>query len=178
MLKKSCSLFILANGLLLGCSTTDLTPKTPRTSPLRSVELYLSRAALGKTEFEQYKLIGKTIYSECGEIRRGRHVAKEQKITSLSTPEFEGLATTAWAIESTPRVELDLVEPGDNDSLFDPGRYEMVIKSENQSEIKTSLDSITAGSNRTEKTLRKLAQELRASSASGFCGNPEFYGIG
>ena len=141
------------------------------------IKLYISRSSLYNTEFEQYTLSGDILFHECGKISNGRHQAGRQGVIKLENLTLEDLAQASAEVnESAMRNKEDLNKSGNNSDLFDPGVFQLEMDGLN-SEIKTSLDSVTAGTGPLERKLRNLAETIRKSAEEKLCGK-EFYGLG
>lgn len=164
---------------LPGCFSESPKPSDPN-QKVTSMELFYSRSSWNETEFEQFQLVGGKLFQECGEIRHGRYLAKEQKIKPLTSESTETLQTrldkiARYMLENSPSFD----DPGDNVGLADPGVFSFRAKyGSDQVEIETSYDSISAPSSYAEKRLKKVVQAVRASAGGILCGNASFYGIG
>lgn len=183
-MKLFSQLFSLA--LLIGCSSTDPHPTitTLEANSSRSIELYLSRASVSKSEFEQFKVTNEHIYVECGKIAGGRQSAQYQELSPLSQVdqnEIHDLTSTIVDFSNSHTLHLD--QAGNSDIFYDPGQF--ILKLEGPSNkilIKTSLDSIASASKTSEDNLKKLAIKLResakkASNSGNLCGNNKFFDL-
>ena len=160
---------------LAGCSSNGIAP-LPADYRANAVELYLSRANLVETEFEQFKTQGNKLFVECGKIRRGRFVPQAQDVFPLDDAELARLNERAWAVSQHLQHGFDT--PGDNSSLIDPGQaYFSIQDNQNRSEIKTTVDAVSSQSSPAETALYSLASSLRKASGGSPCGNRSFYGI-
>ena len=69
-------------------------------------------------------------------------------------------------------------DPGDSDSLIDPGRFSLQIRTDDeQLAVDTSFDSVSTPSTVAERQLRKLVLLVRSAAGGILCGNADFYGI-
>lgn len=168
--------FLLAT---VGCSTAS-PPEAPADFHPSSIELYLSRANLVETEFEQFKAQGSKLFIECGKIRRGRFVPQNQDIFPLSESEQAALYSKAYAVKHFANRDFD--KPGDNSSLIDPGQALVTItvpasQGEEKTSVKTSVDAVSSQISPADTAVYQLASTLRKASGGSPCGNKSFYGI-
>lgn len=141
------------------------------------VELFMSRAHLNDTEFEQYKLGDNTLFSECGSIRRGRFLPQNHEITRLSPEQLKSIHSLAGSIQTNPSKN-QFETPGDNSWLADPGQFTLQIESENgMQKINASLDSISSASTTRERELQAIASQMRQIAGGSPCGNNNFFGL-
>jgi hypothetical protein len=146
----------------------------------QSIELYLSRANLTETDFEQYRISSGKIFRECGQIRRGRFSPQDQNLENIDSETLarlneEGSALMGYLSESEPKFD----QPGKNASLFDPGQLYLTLRfSDATKEIKTSLDSVTSSNAIAQTRIAKLADLIRHAAKNDPCGNRSFYGLG
>lgn len=168
--------------VMFGCSSATIegVPNEITPSEVQSVELFLSRSAMNKTEFEQLKLTSGNLFAECGLIRAGRFYAQSQGLEPLESNDENLIKEKATHLLSLLRENKPQLDgPGNNDSMFDPGQFFLTIEGKNsQTSIKTSLDSISEPTTQSEKTLHDLATTLRGVAGSSLCSNRTFYGIG
>jgi len=185
MIVKLCSrvLNILTAILLLACSSSNIAP--PSDFKIDSMEAYLSRASLERTNFEQFKVIDQDLVRECGEIRRGRHVTGEQDILTISEEDLNVLRQKVWALTTLPDLtNHNWAQSGRNRNLFDPGQLRLsLVHSSGGTNLSTSLDSISEPKGAPEQALLALVESLRSigSKSHGLkahCGYKEFFGIG
>ncbi len=176
------SLFLSLLFVLFGCSsaTIDGVPEHISPTEVRSVELFLSRSSMNKTEFEQLKLTAGNLFAECGQIRAGRFYSESQGLEPLEVSDEQTIKVKATELLALIREnDPQLDGPGNNDSFFDPGQFYLTINGDkSQTSIKTSLDSISEPTTESEKTLHDLATTLRSIAGSSLCSNRTFYGIG
>ncbi|MBX7145227.1 MAG: hypothetical protein K1X79_12300 [Oligoflexia bacterium] len=160
-------------------SPTPPKPTEPNTTPeLRSLELFLSRAHLTGTDFEQYKFDSGTLFSECGSIKRGRFMPEDHSLTELKENLASELAALVQPLAVEKNAAKDLAQSGDNSWLADPGQFQLkVVTSQGESQWKTSLDSISSPTSALEHKLQKLATALRSAASDPHCGNKSFYGV-
>ncbi len=63
------------------------------------------------------------MFSECGQIKRGRHTAKSQELTVLSACAAAELNRAVWKLnQAMRRSKSTFQEPGQSRTMFDPGR--------------------------------------------------------
>lgn len=161
-----------------GCFSSSPPASEALTVGKVGIEVYLSRAALDKVEFEQYRLVGNKLFYECGELKRGRSAPKEQNV---SAPSETSQVVLSNLIDSTVKLETkeQLDAPGNNSDLMDPGKAFFTLDSNGtKREFKTSLDAIEEGSTETAEQLLDIVLYLRGAAKGALCGNIEFYGIG
>ncbi len=177
------ALIVLFTSLLGACSSSaplaphNITPPSGRT-PI--IELFLSRSSMTMTEFEQYKLSSGHLYMECGEVRRGRFIAREQELTPVTNDALAPLhERIADLFASASRTDSTMETPGTNRSLLDPGIFLLSIELEGSGtkNFKTSLDSVANAEQLLTQSLRKLASLIRGLRSEIPCGNDSFYGI-
>jgi hypothetical protein len=85
---------------------------------------------------------------------------------------------TFAAAETSRYLEHSFDSPGDNSSLFDPGQaYLTITTNDTTTQIKTSVDALSAQNSNAETAMYKLASGLRSASGGTVCGNRTFYGI-
>jgi hypothetical protein len=177
--KLSIAVGTLLLSVSAACSSSQ--PLTPDTvvnlTKIQGIELFMSRAHLSDTEFEQYKLGEGTLFSECGSIRRGRFLPQSHEITRLSAEQLKSLHTLAGSIQKKPSKN-QLEAPGDNSWLADPGQFSLLIESEaGAQKINASLDSISSASTTHERELKAIASEMRQLAGGSPCGNNTFFGL-
>jgi len=170
-------LIVLGLATVVGCGATP-TPPPPPPGSVRSIDLFLSRASLFGTEFEQFSLAGDKLFFECGSLERGRFIGRHQGVTELSS---ERLADVASATDAVHRIVVDksptFAEPGTNRSMFDPGQFTLKAELADAAfEVKTSLDTVVNKPSLPEEHLSKLARTLRGAT-SGACATPSFFGL-
>lgn len=179
MRKNSLSLLALLIGSLLSACSSAPAPQADKQSlpQINSLELFLSRAHLAGTEFEQYKLDSGTLFSECGDIRRGRFMPLEHAVMDVQSDTLSELNQLAQPL-ATESARQDLSAAGDNSWLADPGQFQLrLTTSSGIFTWKTSLDSISSPTSAAEHKLMKLASALRLVSESTHCGNKSFFGL-
>ena len=169
---------------LSGCSAAveDLPPAP---AGVLRAEIYLARASLFKAEFEQFKVSANRVYSECGEIRRGRPVPFSQEFVSLDSALADSLQQQLSSVYAAlNRQKPDLPGPGKAEGFADPGQVILSIESENgRVEARTSVDETSAAGGGELLQIRRFAVSVRklvadALGRRALCGNSEFYGIG
>jgi hypothetical protein len=196
MVKKIHSPYLLSNCflsfmlLLQGCSSFSLSsPFKASDHRIKSIEISLSRAALGFTEFEQYKAIPEKMFLECGKIKRGRNTAEDQQIITFGKKSNDQKAiknaANAFLDVYTSKESWNWSEPGVLNDLSDPGVVKIYIRTRQKNyQIETSLDSISNPSGRHEIVLRRLVRTVRGIAVNrvdennGICGNKDFYSVG
>lgn len=175
--------FFFCSALLSGCIFGGSKPAGAPIEP-ESVELYLSRATLVDTDFEQYKLTGSRLFYECGKVQGGRQAPQKQNVIKLDPHELEelyGLATEVAAFANNYELVLD--EPGASRNMFDPGQFLLKLEGQTGSlPIRTSLDSVTTDSKTSTTLLKKLGAALRANvlqniPEQSICGKRKFYDL-
>lgn len=151
----------------------------PEAFAVDGLELYLSRASLMQTDFEQYKLANDQLFFECGEIRRGRHLAKEQSFSPVSETVSAALRSQAWEVlDQTKRARSKFDDPGGTGSMFASGVLKLQIDAgTDRYTVHTSLDSISEPKKGSERAVLKLVEQLRGRASGAHCGAPQFYGI-
>ena len=165
--------------LVAGCSASVEAPPNEPPVAFERVEVFLARAALGATYFEQYQLLPDRLFHECGRIQNGRFVADTQGVTSLTEETRADLSPTlAKAIIALKGTPPRLEEPGDNDSLFDSGQFTLTVQlpGEEQS-LKTSLDEIANANSSYQRAMKAFTEQLRMSANSDLCGKKSFFGF-
>jgi len=165
----------------VGCAATQPGDSSPAQAiNFDAVEIYLSRAnLLGPAEFEQYKVFGEKLYSECGKVMRERHQAEIQNLDELPVARLESIQREAnLVVHALAGSEVSFRKPGLNRNFFDPGQATLhfLVGAEKHS-IETSLDSISEPFSGTEQKVKRLIESVRG-AAQVMCGNKEFFGIG
>ena len=182
MSKPSLLCLLIAAAVCPACSLIrgNSPLEMPADFKLDSLDLYVSRASLGRVEFEQYKLAGRVFFHECGEIKNGRHFAREQEAETLAEENRTAVLQAAWKVRrDLEENSRDFDPPGENASPFDPGKFLLRFEAGGgQSEVKTSLDSITLPDDPNHQQLSELALAIRRSAGQAPCGNRQFYGLG
>jgi hypothetical protein len=145
-----------------------------------SYELYMARASLTGTEYEQYKLLPMGLYHECGLIRRGRSVVTQQGILTLPQSARSEMATLISGLServlSNPPDHMPA--PGNNADMFDPGKYLLTGFVDGKPlSIKTSFDAVVNGGSEMEQVMARLAETARGVSETPPCKNIEFFGL-
>ncbi|RMG44431.1 MAG: hypothetical protein D6719_01875 [Candidatus Dadabacteria bacterium] len=141
----------------------------------------MSRKELSRTPFEQIKLSENTLFKECGNIKRGRFYATEQEVTFVTVTQRDRLDSLAAELRIYLKTHTFRPErPGDNSSLFDPGRLSLSVEYKDGETVsfETSLDSVSNASRGSEKRIKKLVSALRGAAGGILCGRKEFFGIG
>lgn len=181
MSKSKFSLFLLAC-LATGCSIfdSDVVDDSVTTEKV-TVELHLSRTSLTQTEYEQYRFMGDRIYKECGSIKRGRPIVKEQDLIAVNSDDRSEVVKSASNLfkrmKAEPAVSWD--PPGKNVDLFDPGKALLTLHVGNRKiEIRTSISALDEPSDSAAKDAYQLVRNVRRSAGASPCGNRRFYGIG
>lgn len=164
---------------LSGCFFSDVPLSVPPAVNF-SYELYIARASLTGTEYEQYKLLPMGIYQECGLIRRGRSVVGQQGILTLPQSARAEMATLISALSermlSNPPEHMPT--PGTNADMFDPGKFLLTGYADGKPlSIKTSFDAVVNGSSELEQAMARLAETARGVSETPPCKNIEFFGL-
>jgi hypothetical protein len=161
--------------LLAGCSSRAIS-NPPPDFRVESADLFLSRANLNETEFEQFKVDGSKLFVECGKIRRGRFIPQQQQVFPVTAEELAELSKRAWQVSLYKDQSFD--EPGDNSSLIDPGQAYITLGFGNSSlEIKTSLDAVSSQTSLGETALYSFVSNMRALAGGTLCATKSFYGI-
>lgn len=148
---------------------------------LKSIDLYLSRASLTRTEFEQFKVSNNRLFIECGKVNGGKQAAEYQKFIDLDSSDLEEIkALSDTVVEFSRTHELMLDKPGSGSSMFDAGQFLLKIQlKDGTNELNTSLNSVTSGSKTALKNLLSLAQKIREialeESDEMLCTNRRFY---
>lgn len=170
---------LLASLIFASCSTTSKI-SIPQDFSVSSVELYLARASLNATDFEQYNLNNNTLFAECGSLIRGKHKATQQNIISTQKETNKKIDELVWnIINADQKIYALLKKPGKNESLFDPGKFLLNINySSDKKTIHTSLDNISSAGTKLEKNILKLTKTIRKENKNRLCGFEDFYGIG
>ncbi len=173
--------FIIAAALTLqACSgSRNSSPQTVQHARVKSIGLYISRAALGQVDYEQYKLNPPLLVAECGIIARGKHSPREQNTLVLTEEQLRTLDEAAWEIKRAfARKPVRLPSPGTNRHLADPGEFFFdLMDSTAKLGVRTSLDFITASNSNPGTRLRRLAEALRALPPEPPCRLRNFYGL-
>ncbi len=169
--------------LILGGCASQPAPSIPDGKSV-SLEVFLLRASLFQTEYEQYKLTGTTLYSECGEVKRGRNDTKFQDITQIPSIVSDKLQQRSYQLLNIVQKEQPSFPPsGDASGLADPGIAAIKIKcSPDEINIKTSVDELSSPISPASRLSQELVSAMRKVSADSHeskapCGNPQFYGI-
>ena len=176
---------ILTTLIFTNCSSSPLAPTTITPVEFTELSLFLSRKSLSKTEFEQFTLNNKKeLFVECGRIKGGRHLPIIQELGVISQNKYSEIQKSlTMAIQDKPLHSTTFESPGDNDSLFDPGKFIFNYSTkESKEEAKTSLDAIADADNKVELALLSLTSLIRKNSQTvagnePLCGNHSFYGI-
>lgn len=167
--------------LITSCSATveEEAPIEEKDS-FRSIELFLSRASLGDSEFEHYKLVGKNLFRECGKMPRGKPVVTFQRFEPITVDSMtlarRRVLDLLVFLESG---EVNWEKPGNTRSLVDPGKAKLTIDAtDGMTIIDTSLDSLVDPRTKHARYLKKVTEAFRAAAGSEMCGNKHFYGLG
>ncbi len=156
-------------------------PLSPTTTPpaLNSIEIFLSRSELRKTDFEHFKIEGSSLFIECGEIHRGRNSPREQSLTHIETASAEAIAHSTWELASEiSKQHPQFDEPGKNSDLADPGQLFVNIDFEGTAlKVETSLDSISPATSTATALLLTLTEQTRSAAGGTLCGLEQFYGV-
>jgi hypothetical protein len=162
---------------LSGCSLIG--EREAQYRPLVEAELFLSRASLGDAEFEHLKISEKTIFIECGKLRRTSHFPAVQTVRPLTkNAKLRLQATTTKLFNELDESSANWDPPGKSRSLSDPGQVKLTMDEGGKRQvIHTSLDSISDPRSGAARTLRDVVRTFRAISGGELCGNKEFYGI-
>lgn len=165
---------------IAGCTSTHVASS----GTVDSLDLYLARASLLQVDFEQYKLNGSRLYSECGQIRNGRHITLDQQFATIEPAQKDLLAQQVFNLSQrhTGR-KRSLPPPGDARGFADPGQIflQMQVNGE-KTELRTSVDDISDPKTIEAGAVKALAVQIRALTASApatgrTCGYGSFYGI-
>jgi hypothetical protein len=178
-------LLLLTTLTFTACSTVVQVPVYPDPAPFKELNLLLTRTSASGTEFEQFKLGPEgDLFVECGKIRGGRYYADLQKFGMIPKPLVQDVQQNFLDILSANTFRTHPFDkPGNNSSLFDPGKFTLSFKTPNEkNEIATSLDAVSEPKGTTEKKLNNIATLLRRSSkevtrGQSMCGNARFFGI-
>ena len=179
-MKLILSAFLIPLMLLSACAATKKTADMPEDFSVTETALYLSRASLHSTDFEQYKLNGFKLFQECGSIRKGRHIPAHQQLFDLDENKHHKLMQSVWSVLKLAHDgKAQLADPGENNTMFDPGRLFLTIKGNgNTLKLHTSLDTVSDANSDAEEALNTLARDIRGLTKPAACGNPSFYGLG
>ena len=178
---------LVVTAVLSGCSYIMGSPvdQNEMAKNILSVEVYLARASLFETEFEQFKIIDNQLYIECGEIRRGRQRPQYQSIIDLDSDTRGALIErTAQFYYEFKTTQPTLEEPGDLSNFADDGQLYLTINgSDDDIEVRTAFDPVVYSNGRVQSLLSRLLKELRDVAKSNtegntLCGNVTFYGLG
>ena len=181
---KTITLLVCLTSILTGCGFINFSgDKNQQNDNLNidSVDLYVSRASLTRTEFEQYKITKQKFYYECGKINGSMPKPEVQNVKNLSLNDYSQISKLASDIVNFQnRHELNLDKEGKSTSMFDAGQFILTISAGAKPvEIKTSLDSITSATKTSENYLKLIAKKIREialiNSGSSLCGNRKFY---
>lgn len=179
---KHTLLSLTFSALLCGCAMFDeAPPSTPEGLTSISYTLYVSRASLTNTEFEQYKLLPAGLFSECGTIHRGRSETRQQTIEKVDSEKLvksRELALELFeTLSSGDHAPVDA--PGANSGLADPGKYTLTVQvGEKRVDLKTSFDFVERQQTSLSSHAHSLTQMIRSMPSKTLCGNQDFYGIG
>jgi len=151
----------------------------PTDFPLKSLEVYLSRASLSGVDFEQYKISGETLFFECGILKRGHHQVKGELVEKLKARQRQELASKTWGLsQSLTGLKEPFEKPGQSRNMFDPGRISVLAELPNRKiEIESSLDSIASPQNRAQTATLRLVGFVRGLVSNEPCGLRDFYDI-
>ncbi|MCB0310486.1 MAG: hypothetical protein KDD42_04595 [Bdellovibrionales bacterium] len=168
--------FPILFGYLIGCSSSVITdtPSPSEAEPLPTLQLFLSRSALGVTEFEQYNFGEGILHQECGKIKRGRFIPEDEAISHLNAANLSELQQSVKEVLDLSDSELKLPSAGDNSSWADPGMLEIKIGTKN---YHSSVDAISAGKGLAATKIKQFVEKIRRISNPKKCGNKTFYGI-
>ncbi len=188
MLKCYCTKSIIRVLFCLLCFTSCSSQKKSGTThaplvhaeEITSIELYLKRSSIQAEEFEKLKLLQNTLYTECGVFSNGRQVPKRQSITNPEEAEILAVKKAAAQIMNLLQAKSHTFTPPEGQATFySPGKYLLSVQTTSSSfKIETSLDSVTEPPTIHEKSLYRLAVELRALGEDSLCGRRSFYGLG
>lgn len=172
-------IFSLALVFLCSCGVSNQPTPEKQAEKLTSFELYLFRSnMLDAPGFEQYTLQGEDLFYECGQVRRGRHLAETQDLKKLNQNEVNSLSSSAKELAANYSKDDKFEQPGGKNHFFDHGALTLQLSVPTKEvEIKTSLDSIATPSNQREKMVQRFVESVRGVAGS-VCGNNEFFGLG
>jgi len=152
---------------------TPLSDATPDTETL-VVDMHLSYASAKGTEFEQYKLLPRGMFVECGVVSSEERTALQQGIVSISERTRTGAALLASEI-------FALVDPGAplrESTKGGAGLAELTFGVDGrQVELKTSLGALESPTTDQDALVMELSEVLRGAVKEPLCGKERFYGI-
>lgn len=137
-----------------------------------------NRSTLGRTDYEQYRLVGDKLLWECGRISAGRYNPQTQRV-SIVTPEKLALIKSFGAQIHRLVIEkrAKFATPGTTPEFFDPGQYTLTLEQrKTPATVKTTFDSVAIPQATREHLLNKLTLAVRGVVADQVpCGIKEFY---
>ena len=164
------------------CSFTRHEPEP--NAELTCLEIYLARGALDRSEFEHYKLFGKDLYIECGEVKRGRHKVVFQTLLPVPPGQQTELDAESYRVYRVAESGgLSLAAPGKAQGFADPGHVLITVGFDGkEKDLKTSLDSLVNQEGAHASELGRFASFIRsfarrALGGAPLCGNGTFYGL-
>lgn len=165
-------------GSLVACSSTTPSNMQPDFQ-VAEIAIYMHRANMNTTDFEQYKLSGGRLFQECGVIVRGRNIPAEQQLFDLSSNENGELMSLTWKLlELSQAGKAQLEGPGSSSSMFDPGFLALKVKGNgNVLQLKTSVDATAEATSEASRVVNQLTRRIRALAKPTACGNRNFYGL-
>jgi len=162
------------------CGLLEQTPPAPRLS-VDTLDLYLSRASLLQTDYEQYKISPPYLIMECGVVRKGRHTAAQQKTVSLDDEAGQRLLEPVYELAALLQKEShQFAEPGKNSGMADPGQLFLDLRTKDGANlsIRSSVDWVGAPRSSYERKLLDAVRRLRGAAGQPPCGMADFSGIG
>jgi len=192
-----------------GCSFSGEGPSDSRVAAAEAVpsgpvglSLYLARGSLfAAPEFEQYKVIGSSLFVECGIIRSGRPQAQAQNLLKLTPGADDVLHTLGTELTTYLRSDHPSIEPASSGSLgfLHPGDATITLSGSVTrgstasgemegalyEELKTTVDEISSASSSSPlkklviglRTIARESLKAKGGTEEPLCGNVAFYGI-
>jgi hypothetical protein len=178
--------FVLAGTIcLVGCASFEkFVPTDAETSPNYSLLLSYNRSTLGRTDYEQYRLVGNKLIWECGRISGGRYSPQTQSVETVSQSVTEDVSKLSQEIQ---RLIVDkgavFDKPGSTPEFFDPGQFTLALDRTDQENppskpvtVRTTFDSVAVPQANREHLLNRITLAVRGVVAARKpCGIAEFY---
>lgn len=129
-----------------------------------SLDLYMRRATVTQSDFEQYKTVKDKLVFECGVINNERYFVKKQQVFLLPEELREKILEMVIDIlKQNSQGKLKLDTPGSGLTVFDPGSFLLrVSEGDAKEKIETSFDAVSKNMlGKDSRVLRRLASALQ-----------------
>ncbi len=168
-----------------GCGMLE-SPATPVNETPSNYSLLISynRSTLGRTDYEQYRLVGNKLIWECGRISGGRYNPQTQSVDTVSETVSDRISELSQQLHRLV-VEKGAAfdKPGSTPEFFDPGQFTLTLDPTVQTDptskpvtVRTTFDSVAVPQANREHLLNRIALAVRGVVAARKpCGIEEFY---